>query len=150
MKKLIKLLNFMSKKEENEFFEFLKSDIDKTVFPVKYQIADMFGNEKDWIPNKTMVFFNEKIYGEFNYFKYKGKIIKSRIDLEEYMIQYIFSNAYEGVESIKSWYDSGFHKSLEVKLKNGEIFEYSNGILDKEIISRLKNCIAFILIRNCN
>lgn len=146
MKKLIKqLLNFMSKKEENEFFEFLKSDIDKTVFPVKYQIADMFGNEKDWIPNKTMVFFNEKIYGEFNYFKYKGEIIKSRLDIEEYMIQYIFSNVYEEVESINSWYDSAWHKSLEVKFKNGKTFEYSNGILNKEVISRLKNCIAFIL-----
>ena len=145
MKKLIRLLKFMSKKKENEFFEFLKSDIDKTVFPVKYQIADMFGNEKSWLPYKTMVFFNEKIYGEFNYFKYKGKIIKSRIDLKKYMIQYIFSNTTKEVESIKSWYDGCFHEELEVILKNGETFSYSNGILDKEIISRLKNCIAFIL-----
>lgn len=132
-------------KEKNEFFEFLKSDIDKTVFPVKYQIAGMFGNEKSWLRIKTMVFFNKKIYGEYNYFEYKGKIIKSRIDLEEYMIQYIFSNTHEEVESIKSWYDSGFHKELEVILKNGKTFDYSNGILDSEIISRLKNCIAFIL-----
>lgn len=135
----------IKEKEEKEFFEFLKSDIDKTVFPVKYQFAGMFGNKKDWLSINTMVFFNQKIYGEFNYFEYKGKIIKSRIDLEEYMIQYIFSNANEEVDSIESWYDSGFHKELAVKLKNGKTFDYSNGILDSEIISRLKNCIAFIL-----
>lgn len=142
----IKFIKKIKEKEEKEFFEFLKSDIDKAIFPVKYQMAGMFGNEKSWISNKTMVFFNKEIYDEkFNCFRYKGEIIQSRIDLEEYMIQYIFSNTNKEVESIKSWYDSGFHKELEVILKNGKTFSYSNGILDSEIISRLKNCIAFIL-----
>ena len=134
MKKLIK-------QEENEFFEFLKSDIDKTVFPVKYQIAGMFGNEKSWLSIGTMVFFNKKIHGEFNYFSYKGEITQSRINIKKYMMQYIFSKTSKEVESINSWYDHPFYRNLEVKLKNGETCNYYN----REIISRLKNCIAFIL-----
>ena len=131
-----KFIKKIKEKEKNEFFEFLRSDIDKTVFPVKYQIADISGNEKSWLSIGTMVFFNKKIYydEEFNFFRYEDKIIHSRINLKKYMIQYIFDKISEEVESIEHWYNGGFHENLEVRLQNGENFSYSNDILDREII----------------
>jgi len=123
--------------QKADFYKFLESDTDKSIYPVKSR------------NNLAIIHFNKQIYTEKpNRFVVKDKIKQYRIDITDYMIDYIFADRDVEVESICSLCKKDCFEVMAVVLRGGEVinyhsfFQYSR---NKEMITRLNNCIAYVL-----
>jgi len=129
--------------QKADFYKFLESDTDKSIYPVKSP------------DNSFVIFLNKQIYTEEpNRFIVKDKIKQYRIDITDYMIDYIFADREEKVESIYSLIKKDCFEFMTVVLRGEEVINFMTidlrggeviNFKNKEVITRLRECIAYIL-----